>query len=91
MMKKCMILAAFIGCLLAAMTVQAQVTPDAAGYIVKVGDTAPDFEMTLTDGQQVKLSSLRGKVVMLQFTASWLVRGMPQRDAVHRAGYLAET
>ena len=53
------------------MTVQAQVTPDAAGYIVKVGDTAPDFEMTLTDGQQVKLSSLRGKVVMLQFTASW--------------------
>lgn len=71
MMKKCMILAAFIGCLLAAMTVQAQVTPDAAGYIVKVGGTAPDFEMTLTDGQQVKLSSLRGKVVMLQFTASW--------------------
>ena len=71
MMKKCMILAAFIGCLLAAMTVQAQVTPDAAGYIVKVCDTAPDFEMTLTDGQQVKLSSLRGKVVMLQFTASW--------------------
>ena len=32
---------------------------------------APDFEMTLTDGTQVKLSSLRGKVVMLQFTASW--------------------
>ena len=71
MMKKCMILAAFIGCLFAAMTVQAQVTPYAAGYIVKVSDTAPDFEMTLTDGQQVKLSSLRGKVVMLQFTASW--------------------
>lgn len=44
---------------------------DAAGYIVKVGDMAPDFEMTLTDGTQVKLSSLRGKVVMLQFTASW--------------------
>ena len=39
---------------------------DAAGYIVKVGDMAPDFEMTLTDGTQVKLSSLRGKVVMLQ-------------------------
>ena len=48
-----------------------QPVPDSAGYIVKVGDMAPDFEMTLTDGQRVKLSSLRGKVVMLQFTASW--------------------
>ena len=48
-----------------------QQTPDAVGYIVKVGEEAPDFEMTLTDGQKIKLSSLRGKVVMLQFTASW--------------------
>lgn len=47
------------------------VTPDSVGYIVKVGDVAPDFEMELTDGQRIKLSSLRGKVVMLQFTASW--------------------
>ncbi len=48
-----------------------QVTPDAAGYIIKVGDVAPDFEMELTDGSKMKLSALRGKVVMLQFTASW--------------------
>ena len=48
-----------------------QPVPDAAGYIVKVGDTAPDFEMKLTDGRKVKLSELKGKVVMLQFTASW--------------------
>lgn len=40
-------------------------------YKVKVGDIAPDFEMSLPSGQNVKLSSLRGKVVMLQFTASW--------------------
>lgn len=44
---------------------------DSTGYIVKVGDMAPDFTITLTDGKQVSLSSLRGKVVMLQFTASW--------------------
>jgi len=41
------------------------------GYIVKVGDKAPDFEMDLIDGSKAKLSDYIGKVVMLQFTASW--------------------
>lgn len=58
-------------CLLSRPAEAQQVTPDDAGYIVKVGDTAPDFEMELTNGGKVKLSDLRGKVVMLQFTASW--------------------
>ena len=40
-------------------------------YKVKVGDMAPDFEMQLPSGEVVKLSDLRGKTVMLQFTASW--------------------
>lgn len=44
---------------------------DTRGYIVKTGQQAPFFTMTLTDGNTVSLSSLRGKVVMLQFTASW--------------------
>ena len=44
---------------------------DDRGYIVEVGQMAPGFEMTLTSGEKIKLSSLRGKVVMLQFTASW--------------------
>ncbi|MDR1779182.1 MAG: TlpA family protein disulfide reductase [Tannerella sp.] len=56
----------------------AQVTADNAegderGYIVKVGDTAPDFAMKAITGETVRLSDLRGKVVMLQFTASWCV------------------
>ena len=41
------------------------------GYIVKIGQQLPDFEMTLADGKSVKTSDLNGKVVMLQFTASW--------------------
>ncbi len=41
------------------------------GYVVKVGDEAPDFTIRETGGKSYQLSSLRGKVVMLQFTASW--------------------
>jgi peroxiredoxin len=41
------------------------------GYIVKVGDNAPDFMINEAGGKSYKLSDLRGKVVMLQFTASW--------------------
>lgn len=48
-----------------------QVAADSLGNIVKVGDKAPDFSFTLTDGTTAKLSDYDGKVVMLQFTASW--------------------
>jgi len=44
---------------------------NAHGFKVKIGDYAPAFVMTLTNGQTVPLWTLRGKVVMLQFTASW--------------------
>lgn len=49
----------------------AQPVADATGYIVRVGQQAPDFCVTLTDGSQFRLSEQRGKVVLLQFTASW--------------------
>jgi peroxiredoxin len=41
------------------------------GYIVKVGDKASDFTIREAGGKSYKLSDLKGKVVMLQFTASW--------------------
>jgi peroxiredoxin len=41
------------------------------GYIVKTGDQAPDFIINEAGGKSYKLSDLKGKVVMLQFTASW--------------------
>lgn len=41
------------------------------GYIVKVGQKAPDFTINEAGGKSYKLSDLKGKVVMLQFTASW--------------------
>ena len=44
---------------------------DNKGYIVKVGDMVPDFDLLMLDGSTVNIKELRGKVVMLQFTASW--------------------
>lgn len=64
---KIMILCLFALVSMAGMAQEA----DDTGYIVKVGDMAPDFTVKLTDGKSVTLSELRGKVVMLQFTASW--------------------
>jgi peroxiredoxin len=41
------------------------------GYVVEVGQMAPDFVLHLSNGETVTTDSLIGKVVMLQFTASW--------------------
>lgn len=53
-----------------ALCVNAQEGED-RGYVVKVGDMAPDFTLKMDNGRTIHLSELRGKVVMLQFTASW--------------------
>ena len=41
------------------------------GFVVNIGDSAPDFSMKLTTGETLKLSELKGSIVILQFTASW--------------------
>ncbi len=43
------------------------------GYKVKVGEQAPELTFTLLDGTKHTNQSLKGKVVVLQFTASWCV------------------
>jgi len=55
----------------AAAEVQEASSTDERGYIVKLGDMAPDFTLQTTTGEEFKLSDTRGKIVMLQFTASW--------------------
>jgi len=58
-----------------------QEIPADYGYIVKIGQQMPDIEMTLTDGAKVTTADLKGKVVMLQFTASWC--GVCRREMPH--------
>lgn len=51
--------------------VKAGAVSDERGYIVRVGDMVPDFDLLMMDGTTLNIKELRGKVVMLQFTASW--------------------
>lgn len=51
------------------------------GYIVEIGQQMPDIEMTLTDGTIITTDDLKGKVVMLQFTASWC--GVCRKEMPH--------
>lgn len=80
-MKKIFLLAA----LLLSFHTFAQ-TPDDRGYIVKIGQKAPDFTIQLTNGKTVQLSSLKGKIVMLQFTASWC--SVCRREMPHIESYI---
>jgi peroxiredoxin len=41
------------------------------GFLISIGETAPDFSAELSNGTTFRLSENRGKIVMLQFTASW--------------------
>lgn len=71
--------------LLLTIAVQAQTPvreiPADYGYIVKIGQQVPDFSTTTTDGKTVRISELKGKIVMLQFTASWC--GVCRKEMPH--------
>ena len=41
------------------------------GKSCAVGHEAPDFELATSTGEKIKLSSLRGKYVLVDFWASW--------------------
>ena len=53
----------------------------------RVGQPAPDFQLTLVDGTHVRLSELRGQVVVLNFWATWCVpcrAELPMLDGYYR-------
>ena len=51
------------------------------GYKIQVGDQLPNIELTLLDGTSINNQSLKGKVVVLQFTASWC--GVCRKEMPH--------
>ena len=53
------------------LCINAYAQDDDRGYIVQVGDKAPNITIQYIDGTQKKLSDFKGKTVMIQFTASW--------------------
>lgn len=61
--------------------IETKAVADDRQFLVKEGDVAPDFKMEMPDGSFVQLSDLKGKVVMLQFTASWC--GVCRKEMPH--------
>ena len=63
------------------LNVKPQVIPEDYGYLVKIGQQVPDVKMKLTDGTVISMADLKGKIVMLQFTASWC--GVCRKEMPH--------
>jgi len=54
--------------------------------VVELGKPVPDFTLNTLNGDSVRLSSLRGKVVLINFWATWCgycVHEMPDLQALH--------
>ena len=59
-----------LACLLTAFIWPA-FSEEAESTLVKVGDVAPSFTVTTTEGSEVSTDKLKGKVILVNFFATW--------------------
>jgi len=64
------VLVALTICALTTNLVSAEEKNDGS-TLTKVGEPAPEFEFTTLDGQKITSESVKGKVVLLNFFATW--------------------
>lgn len=75
------------GYLLYSGSQRSEQVPTSAPGDVRVGEPAPDIELKTLDGATLKLSQYRGKVVVLNFWATWCppcLAEMPSMEKLYR-------
>jgi peroxiredoxin len=86
MIKMKKIIAISVLVLLVGYGIYHAISPADAKVGVAEGKAAPDFELTTLEGEQISLSSLKGKKVIINFWATWCPpcrAEMPDMQKIH--------